>query len=262
MKIAIIQVATQLGQPQKNKITLESYLNHALPQKIDTVIFPETWNIGFFPEDPVGVAEDVERSESLQWMKEYAKHHSINIVGGSIAIKEQGKLFNRCYIINRQGEVVYYYNKAHLFSPGKEPDFFTPGDQNELFELDGIPCAVQICYDLRFPELARTQALDGAKILFVPAQWPHPRCNHWVSLNKARAIENQLFVVSNNGCGSAGPLKSCGHSAVFDPWGEELLLFGEDEGSHVITLNLQAVDEVRSKIPVFKDRLPHLYKAD
>lgn len=260
MKIALIQAATWLGQPQKNRESLSANLQQALKDKVDTVIFPETWNVGFFPENIEELAEDVEASDSLKWMMESAKAYHINIVGGSIAVREGNKIFNRCYIINRQGKIVYHYDKGHLFSPGKEPLYFTAGEQNELFELDGISCAIQICYDIRFPELARKQALAGAKILFVPAQWPHPRSNHWIALSKARAIENQIYVVTCNGCGIVGNLVSCGHSSVYNPWGEELILAGEEEEIHVTELDITQVEEARSKIPVFQDRRPHLYE--
>lgn len=260
MKIALIQAATWLGQPQKNRESLSANLQQALKDNVDTVIFPETWNVGFFPENIEELAEDVEASDSLKWMMESAKAYHINIVGGSIAVREGNKILNRCYIINRQGKIVYHYDKGHLFSPGKEPLYFTAGEQNELFELDGISCAIQICYDIRFPELARKQALAGAKILFVPAQWPHPRSNHWIALSKARAIENQIYVVTCNGCGIAGNLVSCGHSSVYNPWGEELILAGEEEEIHVTELDITQVEEARSKIPVFQDRRPHLYE--
>jgi omega-amidase len=259
VKIAILQVATLMGQPHKNRVRLESLLHEVISEDVDVAVFPETWNFGFFPDNIAEVAEDTKNSESLEWMKATAKKNKINIVGGSIAVKENGQLFNRSYILNRQGEEIYYYDKSHLFSPGKEPDYFTPGNQNKVFTLDGVPCAVQICYDLRFPELARKQALEGAEIIFVPAQWPHPRSSHWVALNKARAIENQVFIISNNGCGQAGNLTLCGHSNAFDPWGEELLLLGQKEGAHTVTLDLSKVQEARSKIPVLKDRRPEMY---
>jgi len=259
MNIAVLQVATLLGEPQKNRIVLESHLRQVMTAEVDVIMFPETWNVGFFPEDLDKVTQEVEGNECLEWMKATALKYQVNIVGGSIAIKENGTFYNRAYVINRQGEIVCKYDKAHLFSPGKEPDYFTAGNQNQGFELDGVPCAIQICYDLRFPELARKQALNGAKVIFIPAQWPHPRSSHWVTLNRARAIENQLFVVANNGCGQAGSLTSCGHSNVVDPWGETLYLAGEQEESQIVHLDLNKVDEVRNKIPVFKDRLPELY---
>lgn len=144
MRIGLLQVATLLGQPIKNRVCIESYLHKLLAEKIDVVMFPETWNVGFIPENVLELAEDVSNCQSLQWMKEMAKKHKINIVGGSIAIKEQDQLFNRSYVINREGEVIHHYDKAHLFSPGQESTFFSAGEKNQIFELDGIPCAVQI----------------------------------------------------------------------------------------------------------------------
>jgi omega-amidase len=259
MKVAIIQMATILDQPHKNRVYLESYLQDVVKQTVDTVVFPEMWDVGFFPENIKETAETHDENKCLAWMQEWAMANRINIVGGSIAIRDGENLYNRCYVINREGEIVTYYDKMHLFSPGKEPQSFTLGQKNGLFKLDGTACAVQICYDIRFPELARKQALAGAKILFVPAQWPNPRRNHWVTLNKARAIENQMFVVATNGCGIAGKLQSCGHSAIYDPWGEELVHASESEEVCVTTLHVDTVDEVRAKIPVFEDRRPPLY---
>ena len=259
VRIGIIQAATVLGEPERNKEILAGHIERLLANPVDVLIFPETWNVGFIPENVSDLAEEEETSESLAWMKDVAQKHQVNIVGGSIIMKTEGHLVNRSYILNRQGEVIFHYDKIHLFSPGKESDYFVGGRNNQVFELDGVPCAVQICYDLRFPELARKLALAGAKVLFTPAQWPHQRMEHWRTLNKARAIENQLFVICVNGSGYAGSLKSCGHSMVISPWGEEVLLLGEDEAAEMASIDLQIVEEVRSKIPVFKDRLPQFY---
>ena len=206
------------------------------------------------------LAEDVQQHSILEWMKQAAKQNNLNIIGGSIAVKEEDKLFNRCYVVNREGEVIYHYDKTHLFSPGAEQKHFTPGQQsNRIFELDGTPCSTIICYDIRFPELIRKKALLGARILFVPAQWPHPRKDHWVTLGKARAIENQMIVVAVNGCGEGAGLKSCGHSAIYNAWGESLVSAEEEEGLFWAEVDLEQVNEVRAKIPVFNDRRIDLY---
>lgn len=116
-----------------------------------------------------------------------------------------------------------------------------------------------ICYDLRFPELARSLALDGAHIVFVPAEWPHPRLNHWRALLQARAIENQMFIVAVNRVGKGGNHTFCGHSMVVDPWGSILAEMKEEEASLTVDIDLEEVDRVRRKIPVFKDRIPDCY---
>lgn len=259
LKVGVLQFASFLGESIKNQEHLKYYIDRAVIAKVDVIVLPELWDVGFFPENIHELAESEQDSTRLEWMKSWAKEHHINLVGGSIVIAEEGKLYNRSYVINREGEVIYHYDKAHLFSPGKEPEYFTPGKQNKCFELDGITCGVQICYDLRFPELARKQALEGAQIIFIPAQWPHPRSEHWVTLNRARAIENQVYMVAANGCGKAGQIESCGQSVVYSPWGEELVLASEEEGLYITHIELPAVDEARNKIPVLDDRNAAVY---
>ncbi|HBI05283.1 MAG TPA: carbon-nitrogen hydrolase, partial [Paenibacillaceae bacterium] len=115
-------------------------------------------------------------------------------------------------------------------------------------------------YDIRFPELARSYALDGAGILVNSAEWPHPRLNHWRTLMQARAIENQMYVVACNRVGISGKTEFCGHSMVIDPWGEILVEGGEEEAILIAEIDLTLIEEVRGKIPVFADRRPDLYK--
>ncbi|GAA0376409.1 carbon-nitrogen family hydrolase [Bacillus horti] len=260
MNIAMIQVSTLLGEPQKNRTLMEPYIQLAIQQGADVLVLPETWNVGFFPKNIHELAKEAEQDDSLAWLQKIAQTYKVNVVGGSIAMKEQDKVYNRCYVFNREGAQVYSYDKIHLFSPGSETNYFEQGKSNQIFELDGIPCAVQICYDLRFPELARGLALQGAKILFTPAQWPHPRSEHWLTLNRARAIENQLYVVAVNGCGEANGVHSCGHSVMYDPFGEVLVLADEEQGVYISPVFEEKVDHVRQQIPVFVDRKPNLYR--
>jgi omega-amidase len=116
-----------------------------------------------------------------------------------------------------------------------------------------------ICYDLRFPELFRRYALAGARLILVPAEWPHPRRAHWQTLLRARAIENQCFVAACNRVGITGNSTFFGASAVIDPWGEALVEGGETELILTATIDLSLVDTVRKRIPVFEDRRPELY---
>jgi predicted amidohydrolase len=126
--------------------------------------------------------------------------------------------------------------------------------------IEGVPAAMMICYDIRFPELARTLALGGAKVLFVPAEWPHPRLHHWKTLLTARAIENQMFVVACNRVGRSVDTDFFGHSLVLNPWGETLVEGDETERILQATLELDEVDRVRKTIPIFEDRRPGLYR--
>ena len=120
-------------------------------------------------------------------------------MAGSVANVKGDGVYNTAYIFNREGSCIAEYDKTHLFTPMGEQDFFELGDHTVNFELDGVACAMVICYDIRFPELIRTLTLRGVDVLFVAAQWPRLRKGHWQVLNRVRAIENQCFVVAVNG---------------------------------------------------------------
>ncbi|WP_236838897.1 carbon-nitrogen family hydrolase [Caldalkalibacillus salinus] len=259
MRVGVIQAATQLGKPAENRKRLAQYATQAIDNHVNVLVLPETWNVGFIPQNVRELVQHVDQSDDIQWMKDLAKTQGIYVVGGSIAVREGEDIYNRCYVFNPMGEVIHQYDKVHLFSPGQEATYFTSGTSQGNFEIEGVLCTVQICYDIRFPEGIRGQAIKGAKILFTPAQWPHPRSLHWRTLNQARAIENQMFVVSANGCGVANKIESCGDSAIYDPVGNVLATAENRETLLVGDLDLAQVDDVRSRIPVFKDRQVQTY---
>ncbi|MDY0393735.1 nitrilase-related carbon-nitrogen hydrolase [Virgibacillus halophilus] len=119
-----------------------------------------------------------------------------------------------------------------------------------------------ICYDLRFPEVIRTLALEGAQVLHIVAEWPDARTKHWVNLQIARAIENQMYIVSSNRIGMYDGTRFCGNSMVIDPWGDVLKQGSEEmEETLTIQLDLEKVKQVRNDVPIFKSRVPHLYKT-
>jgi predicted amidohydrolase len=230
----------------------------AAKENADIIVLPEMWNISFYP-DNVRQLADTEGVRTKAFLSRLAKKLQVNIVGGSVADYREGNVYNTTYIVNREGELVASYDKAHLFTPGKEDTVFTPGDRINAFMLDDIPMASIICYDLRFCEWVRMAALTGAQMIFVPAAWPNPRCSHWQILNRARAIENQCFVTAVNSCGDAGHLHFSGHSMIIDPWGE-VLAQGQDT-AQIITADVDFSDvaKIRNKINAFKDRRPCIY---
>ena len=143
-----------------------------------------------------------------------------------------------------------------------EDKYFKKGNEIVTFLLDGILCGIIICYDIRFLELTRILALKGIEILFVVAQWPIERIEHWILLNRVRAIENQIFVVGVNACGMVENMKFGGNSIIVDPWGKVLCQLGKDEEVLTIDLNLDELKEIREKINIYRDRRPELYKKD
>ena len=190
-----------------------------------------------------------------------AKKYSVNIVAGSVSNVRGDKVYNTAMVFDRQGNLVASYDKTHLFTPAREDDFYTHGDHLCRFNLDGVNCGIVICYDVRFPELTRTLAADGLDMLFVVSQWPDARIFHLRSLTTARAIENQMFVCCCNSCGKADTTQYGGNSAIIDPWGQTLALAGEHEQILAATCDMNIVHNIRSSIPVFRDRRPDLYRC-
>jgi predicted amidohydrolase len=141
----------------------------------------------------------------------------------------------------------------------EEEHYLAAGETTPTFDLPWGRCALAICYDLRFPELFRKYALAGASIIFVPAEWPQARLEHWRTLLRARAIENQLFVVACNRVGESKGTEFCGHSAIYDPWGEPVVEGDRNEVLLTADIDLRLVEEVRRRIPVFADRRVELY---
>ena len=169
-------------------------------------------------------------------------------------------MYNTAYVFDRQGARLAAYDKTHLFTPMGEHEHYAAGDHLTTFSLDGHKCSLLICYDLRFPELFRTLALQGVELLLLPAQWPAARRYHWETLTAARAIENQLFLAACNSCGTAGETVFGGASRILGPRGELLAAAGVGEEIVTAALDFSVLAEVRNSINVFHDRRPELYR--
>ena len=260
MRVSCLQMNMRLGFPDENFAHAVDLIHAAMVAKPDVLVLPETWNTGFFPKENLSQLSDRDGELTKVRIGALAKQHQVNIVAGSVSNVRNGKVFNTAMVFDRSGACVASYDKTHLFSPMGENDYYTPGDHLCTFSLDGIRCGLVICYDIRFPELVRSLALQGIDVLFVVSQWPKARIPHLRSLTTARAIENQMFVVCCNSCGTAGETVYGGNSAVIEPFGEPLTLAGETEIIVSANLNMQILETIRSNIPVFQDRRPKLYQ--
>ena len=259
MKVACLQMNMQLGRPDENFAHAAKLVEQAMADKPDVLVLPETWNTGFFPkEDPHSLCDSDGKRVQAE-IGTLAKKFSVNIVAGSVSNVRDGKMYNTAYVFDREGTCLASYDKTHLFTPMGEDNYYEKGDHLATFTLDGVKCGIIICYDVRFPELTRTLTVPGLDMLFVVSQWPKVRTFHLRSLTTARAIENQMFVVCCNSCGTAGETIYGGSSAIIDPWGETLALAGEQEEILTAQCNLEVLQNIRSTIPVFRDRRPELY---
>ena len=257
MRISCVQLDMKLGDAKANFAHAEAMIRKAVERDHpDTVVLPETFNTGFFPQDlPPCADEDGKAVKAL--CSALAKELHINIVAGSVANRRADGYYNTAYVFDRSGAVVAEYDKTHLFTPSGEHDFFRKGSCTCRFTLEGVPCGLIICYDIRFPELTRMLTVQGVDLLFVVSQWPAKRTMHLDTLARARAIENQTFLAL---CNSAAADTACaGHSAIIDPWGEYLAQAGEKEEIISADLDFSVIQGIRASINVFRDRRPELY---
>lgn len=258
MKLGCIQLQVAFGNVEKNFSRVEELVREAANKGAEIVILPEMWNTSYALEKLEGLA-DIDGERTKAFLSQLAKELHVHIVGGSVATKKGDKFYNTMLVYNNEGELVGEYDKAHLFRLMDEHLHLSSGNTQNNFKLGDLDAAGVICYDIRFPEWLRLHALNGAKVLFVSAQWPTARIDHWKTLLQARAIENQCFVVAVNRI-SRNKDNFNGQSMVIEPWGEILWAGGEDEELAIVDVDFSKVDEVRTRIPVYDDRRPELYQ--
>ena len=246
LRIALCQCDIAWEQPARNLARLEPMVAAA---EADVVLLPELFATGF-TLDPAGVADGAGGAVVTalrRWAARYGK-----AVAGSVAVAENGRFYNRMYFVKPSGEFIGY-DKRHLFAPGGEARQYTPGDSRAVVEYGGVRFLLLVCYDLRFPELFRHLALQGAQLIFCPAEWPEARGDIWRLLAQARAAENHTFVVAVNCAGSFKGAPFYGHSMVVAPSGKILAEAGMQEEVVSCEIDLADVARVRSRLNALAD---------
>jgi len=225
----------------------------------DLVILPEIWNVGFMSFDRyVSEAEEVD-GPTLAALREAAREIGCHLHTGSLVVEDGGRFFNSSYLLSPQGEILANYRKVHLFGyQSRETQILTPGDQVVVAETPFGRFGLATCYDLRFPELFRRMVERGAELLLVCSAWPYPRLEHWIMLNRVRALENQCFLVSANSVGPNGGSTFVGHSMMVDPWGVILASGGDEEVILRAEIDLAQVRSARERFPALADRVAWL----
>ncbi|MGK0577277.1 carbon-nitrogen family hydrolase [Macrococcus capreoli] len=256
MKIAIYQMEVIPGNPDKNIEKIKKWMQTL--ENIDIAVLPEMWNTSYTLEQLQSITSKNGQRE-IAALQQLAQHFQIHIVAGSIAVKVKGSIYNRAVIINKDGEVIHQYDKVHLVPMLNEPAYLTPGQHISIFELHNVKMGIIICYDLRFPEIARQLTLSGIEVLFVVAQWPVERIQQFEKLLYARAIENQLFVIACNTVGQCENTVFGGQSIIINPLGDSVTQMLEGEGTITATIDLNEVREIRRAIPLLTTRREDLY---
>ena len=258
LTISLAQIDIALGDPDANVAKADEWTAEAKRRGSDIVVFPELWTTGCDWPNIASLA--VRQEDVVTAVANLAQKHRIWINGSMLTLDEQNRQTNTSIMFDPDGQQAGTYRKIHLFGLMDEDQYLAPGQQLTTVESPWGQSGLAICYDLRFAEMFRTYALNGVTMVYLPAEWPHPRLAHWQTLLRARAIENQMYMVGVNRVGHDEANTFFGHSAIIDPWGNAVVEAGESEILLTATINTDLVAEIRQKIPVFKDRRPDLYR--
>lgn len=248
LKIGLVQYSPvwedkKLSIEKINKLVESNY-------DVDLLIFPEMTLTGFTMKSK-DFGENIEGASYL-FFKSIARKKKCAILYGVIE-KGKRKNFNTLVHINNQGKIISSYRKIHPFSFSKEDIFYGKGQLPTITKVKSIKIGLSICYDLRFPELYRFYAKEKVDMIVDIANWPDTRIEHWRALLKARAIENQCYVVGVNRVGDDPKLHYNGFSSVFDPMGKEIVAVENDEKIITVEIDKSLVDEVREQFPFLND---------
>jgi omega-amidase len=258
LTISLAQMDIAFGDPAANLAKVYQLADEAARRGSDILLLPELWSTGYDLANAAAHAAALGEGIFAE-LAALANSRGLYLLGSNLSLLAPGKYGNTAVLFGPGGENLAAYSKIHLFRLMDEDQYLTPGSETALVDLPWGKTGLAICYDLRFPELFRHYALAGATMLFLPAEWPHPRLAHWRTLLRARAIENQMFIVACNRVGDAGKTDFFGHSCIIDPWGEIVIEAGEGEMLVTAVIDADLVAQTRRKIPVFADRRPELY---
>ncbi|MDQ2731275.1 MAG: carbon-nitrogen family hydrolase [Armatimonadota bacterium] len=251
MKIIGLQLDAVWHDKAANHARVRRLLEAAPPEPGSLVILPEMFSTGF-SMDVAAVTEGVDRL-SERFLGSIAAQYGVGVLGGVVRPAPDGRGRNQAVLFGRDGSEAARYQKIHPFRYAGETEYYEPGGPVCLFDWGGFTTAPFICYDLRFPEDFRRAVSRGAQLFIVIANWPTARLAHWTTLLKARAIENQAYVVGVNRCGSDPNVDYPGHSLVIDPRGEILVEAGSQECSFTADLDLEALLSYRRVFPALED---------
>ncbi len=242
MLVYSLQVNLELGNIEKNLEKIFSYIDKV--EKNSLVLLPEMFSCGF---DNENLEQHAKETPAIhKYLKDFS-HKKHLVIAGTLPEKSRNAIYNKAFVIDN-GEIVYKQAKVKLFRPTGEHKYFKAGRNFDVAESSNGNLGIMICFELRFPNISYTLRKKGAEIILVPAQWGKPRKYHLEVLSKARAIEDQAFVIVSNTTGKIGNIEYAGSSGIYDPWGETLAFIDEEEGLIQADINLNDVYRVRKKI--------------
>ena len=269
IKLALCQMNV-IDDKKENLKAASSMIARSVSENADFIVLPEMFNCPYSNDKFIEYSETPKNSPTLDVISSLACENNVYILAGSIPEKEQDKLYNTSYLFNREGKIIAKHRKMHLFDIDvkdritfKESDVLTAGDSFTLADTEFGKIGIGICYDVRFPELARIMVEKGALILFYPGAFNMTTGPaHWELLFRSRALDNQVFCI-----GVAPALNrdasyhSYGHSIIANPWGEVIAQAGEKEELIISEINLDEIKKIREELPLLKNKRKDLYEV-
>ncbi len=253
MDITVLQLDIAWEDKPKNSDKVKNLLSKAKITSGSICVLPEMFNSGF-SMDVHAIAEHPAHSETKSFLAELARKYGIFVIGGLAELSTDGRGRNIACIFNPEGKLIGEYCKLHPFSFAGEDNYYLPGDSITTFECNDFIVCPFICYDLRFPEIFRQAVVKfSANLFIIIANWPATRREHWITLLKARAIENQAYVIGANRTGQDPNHNYAGDSMIISPKGDILANAGADETVIQATIDIKIVKNWRAKFPVLND---------
>jgi omega-amidase len=259
LNVGLLQFAIEQDKILANAKKLLRSLDTILQKKIDLIVLPEVFLGGPKAASEMQATARVYQ-DIISELQARAKDSSCAFYG-SIIESNKKTFYNSSLYINDAGRVQAVYRKNHLFRFDNEHKRFGAGSKSDVITTRWGKIAPQICYDIRFPELLRKMTFQGAKLALVCAQWPSSRREHWLTLLRARAIENQIFVIACNRRGRKNALTFSGDSCVISPWGD-FLLQAQEKSFATCQVDLSLVETVRAQYPFLKDAAKRRIRFD
>ncbi len=261
MKIAAAQIVCSLGDLDANLRKIRDFSERARDSGADLIVFPEVADTGYAMPVIQACARPWNEG-AIPELQKIAQGLSLAIICG-VSERDGPTIYNSQVFIDANGKVAGSYRKTHLFAgtPIGEDECFSPGNELKSFPFGGLRLGLSICYDLRFPELYRTLAIEEKVNVFIlSSAWPFPRLEHFRILATARAIENQSYMIVSNRAGTDEEVTFCGSSTMIDPYGVVLASASTDREELIqAEISEEAITSVRNKMAVFAQRRPDLY---
>lgn len=268
MKIAQIQ-AHVYEEKEKNLDQLEKRMDQLASEKPDVVTLGEMFNCPYLTENFPVYAEE-EGKETWQRLSGIAAKYKVYLSAGSVPEKDtDGKVYNTAYVFDREGRQIAKHRKVHMFDINveggqsyRESDTLTPGDRYTVFDTEFGKMGICICFDCRFPEIVRLMALEGAKVILVPAAFNMTTGPaHWEVMLRSRALDNQCYVAATSDArDESSGYVSWGHTMLVSPWGDIVKEMDEREGVIVTEIDLDYIEKIRKQLPLMYARREDLYE--